>query len=160
VIKRTFIVGARDSKLSLIQTQSALDRIHAQTGLVFELRPFSSPGDRDQTTDLRQTPGNFFTQDLDEALIRGDIDCAIHSAKDLPPGGLPPELDWFWLPWREDPRDALVLREGVTTPRIIGISSGRRETWAATRFPSAERRTLRGTIPARMQQLDEGKSFF
>ncbi len=155
--KRTLIVGARDSKLSIIQAQAALDRIHAQTRLTFELRPFSSPGDRDLKTDLRQTPGNFFTQDLDEALARGEIDCAIHSAKDLPPEGLAEGLDWFWLPWREDPRDALVLREGITQPRTIGISSGRRETWAAMHFPTAERRTLRGTIPARMQQLDEGK---
>lgn len=154
---RTFIVGARDSKLSVLQAQTALDRIHEQTGWRFELRPFSSPGDRDQTTDLRQTPGNFFTKDLDDALIAGTIDCAIHSAKDLPPEGLPPELDWFWLPWREDPRDALVLREGVTEPKRIGISSGRRETWAANRFPTAERLTLRGTIPARLQQLDDGK---
>lgn len=155
--KTTLLVGARDSQLSLIQARTALQRIEAQTGLHFELRPFSSPGDRDQTTDLRQTPGNFFTQDLDDALLRGEIDAAIHSAKDLPPEGLPPELDWFWLPWREDPRDALVLREGVTTPKVIGISSGRRETWAAQRFPAAERRTLRGTIPARLQQLDDGK---
>lgn len=155
--KQTLIVGARDSKLSIIQTQAALERIQEQTGLTFDLRPFSSPGDRNQTTDLRQTPGNFFTQDLDEALLRGDIDCAIHSAKDLPPEGLPPTLDWFWLPWREDPRDALVLRDGITSPKIIGISSNRREAWAASHFPTAERHTLRGTIPARMQQLDEGK---
>ena len=155
--KSTLLVGARDSQLSLIQAENALQRIKQQTGLHFELRPFSSPGDRDQTTDLRQSPGNFFTKDLDEALIRGDLDAAIHSAKDLPPEGLPPELDWFWLPWREDPRDALVVREGVTEPKVIGISSGRRETWAAERFPKAERRTLRGTIPARLQQLDEGK---
>ena len=155
--KTTLLVGARDSQLSLIQARTALQRIEAQTGLHFELRPFSSPGDRDQTTDLRQTPGNFFTQDLDDALLRGEIDAAIHSAKDLPPEGLPPELDWFWLPWREDPRDALVLREGITTPKVIGISSGRREAWAAQRFPTAERRTLRGTIPARLQQLDDGK---
>ncbi len=155
--KRPLIVGARDSKLSLLQAQTALDRIAAQTGITSELRPFSSPGDRDQTTDLRQTPGNFFTQDLDEALLAGTIDCAIHSAKDLPPEGLPATLDWFWLPWREDPRDALVLREGVTEPQRIGISSGRRETWAATHFPKAERLTLRGAIPARLQQLDDGK---
>lgn len=149
-------VGARDSKLSILQAQTALDRIHQQTGLDFILCPFSSPGDRDQSTDLRQTPGNFFTADLDNALLAGEIDCAIHSAKDLPPEGLPEGLDWFWLPWREDPRDALVLREGVTCPKSIGISSGRRETWAAHRFPKAERRTLRGTIPSRLAQLDAG----
>ena len=155
--KQTLIVGARDSKLSLLQAETALKQIQSQTGLHFVLRAFSSPGDRDQTTDLRQSPGNFFTKDLDDALLSGEIDLAIHSAKDLPPEGLPPALDWFWLPWREDPRDALVMRRGIISPKRIGISSGRRETWAAKRFPKAERVTLRGAIPARLQQLDEGK---
>ena len=149
-------VGARDSTLSLLQATTALERIREQTQLTFELCPFSSPGDRDQITDLRQTPSDFFTKDLDDALINRTIDCAIHSAKDLPPEGLRSELDWFWLPWREDPRDALIIRDGVTAPKRIGISSHRREAWAAKRFPNAERATLRGTIPARLKQLDAG----
>ncbi len=153
---KTFRVGARDSLLSRLQTESALAHLHRETGADFTLRLFSSPGDRDQKTDLQSSPGDFFTRDLDEALLSGEIDLALHSAKDLPPEGLPEGLDWFWLPWREDARDCLVLREGVEEPRVLGVSSGRRETWAAKAFPGAERRSLRGAIPARLAQLDEG----
>ena len=148
--------GARDSLLSRLQTEGALARLRADTGLDFVLRLFSSPGDRDRKTDLRQTPGDFFTRDLDDALRNGDIDLALHSAKDLPtPEAFPEDLDWFWLPWREDPRDALVVRADAT-PRRIGVSSARRDAWAARTFPEAERLTLRGAIPDRLAQLDRG----
>lgn len=147
-------VGARGSRLSLLQAEGALARLRERTGCAFALRAFSSPGDRDQTTDLRASPGDFFTRDLDDALLRGEIDCAVHSAKDLPPEGPPEGVDWFWLPWREDPRDCLVAR--VPEPRRIGVSSGRRDAWAARRFPEAERVTLRGGIPERLAKLDAG----
>lgn len=147
--------GTRDSALSLLQTEDALARLRAETGLDFEAIPFSSPGDRDQATDLRASPGDFFTRDLDEALLAGRIDCALHSAKDLPPGGLPEGLDWFWLPWREDPRDCLV--GDAAHPRRVGVSSGRRDAWCARRFPGAERLTLRGAIPERLAKLDRGE---
>ena len=153
--KVTLRVGARDSQLSILQAQGALDRLAAATGLAFTLLPFSSPGDRDQKTDLQKSPGDFFTRDLDEALLRGDIDCAIHSAKDLPPEGTPEGIDWFWLPWREDPRDCLVAR--TDAPKIIGVSSGRREAWTRAHFPEATLKPLRGAIPARLAKLDAGE---
>lgn len=144
-------VGARDSKLSLIQAEGALQKLAERFGVAYELVPFSSPGDRDQATDLRQSPGDFFTRDLDEAVLKGTLDCAIHSAKDLP-AEMPAGLDWFWLPWREDPRDCLVSR--VAEPKRIGVSSERRATWAKAHFPEAELLTLRGAIPARLAKLD------
>lgn len=152
-------IGARDSLLSRLQAASALARLQTETGLTFELVPLSSPGDRDQTTDLRQSPGDFFTRDLDDALLAGSLDGALHSAKDLPPEGLRPGLDYFWLPWREDPRDCLVCRAGVdlSAPGLrIGVSSARREAWARGRFPGARLLTLRGAIPRRLEQLDQG----
>lgn len=155
VADAVFRVGARGSRLSLLQAEGALARLRECTGCAFELRAFSSPGDRDRVTDLRVSPGDFFTRDLDEALLRGEIDCAVHSAKDLPPEGLPEGLDWFWLPWREDPRDCLVTR--VAEPRRIGVSSARRDAWAARRFPAAERATLRGGVPERLAKLDAGE---
>ena len=150
----SFRVGARGSRLSLLQAKDALTRLQECTGYAFALRAFSSPGDRDQATDLRVSPSDFFTRDLDEALLRGEIDCAVHSAKDLPPKGPPEGVDWFWLPWREDPRDCLVAR--MPEPKRIGVSSGRRDAWAAQRFPKAERVTLRGGIPERLAKLDAG----
>ncbi len=147
-------VGARDSELSLLQAREALAKLHAETGCTFELSPFSSPGDRDQLSDLRTSPGDFFTRDLDLAILNHTIDCAIHSAKDLPPEGLPDGLDWFWLPWHEDPRDCLVAR--TEDPQRIGVSSGRRDQWAQEHLPKATRLPLRGAIPARLAKLDAG----
>lgn len=133
----------------------ALVRMTQVSGCTFELVPFSSPGDRDQKTDLRFSSGDFFTRDLDEALLKGEIDCAIHSAKDLPPEGCREGIDWFWLPWREDSRDCLVTR--CENPKRIGVSSERRIAWVKTRFPNAECIPLRGTIPVRMAKLDAGE---
>jgi uroporphyrinogen III methyltransferase/synthase len=110
--------------------------------------------------DLRAAPADFFTRDLDEAVLRGSIDTALHSAKDLP-DPLPAGLDWFWLPWAEDPRDCLVLAPGrpmtglPLQPRI-GVSSVRRETYCRQRFPTAVLAPVRGTIEERLRQLERG----
>lgn len=118
----------------------------------------SSPGDRDKTTDLRLTPGDFFTRDLDDAVRSGQIDCALHSAKDLPEP-LPAGLDLVYLPWFEDPRDVLILPPRQTTvppsPRI-GVSSARREEYCKKRWPDAIIKSIRGNIEQRIEQLDNG----
>ncbi len=157
-------VGARDSQLSLLQAKHAIAHLQKWFGdaLSFSLIPFSSPGDRNLALDLRESPEDFFTRDLDEALRQGEIDCAIHSAKDLPQtlqqleGDAADEtaLDWVWLPWREDPRDCLIST--CPHPKTIGISSTRRADWAARIFPNARQTTLRGTIPERLRRLDAG----
>ena len=81
----TFKVGTRSSKLAISQCETSLDKIKTLIdGISFELITFDTTGDNDQNLDLRQSPENFFTQQIDEALNDGFIDCAIHSAKDLP----------------------------------------------------------------------------
>ena len=109
-----FKVGTRTSKLARLQTRGALDHlVRWLSALRFEEVFLQTPGDRDLRTDLRVSPAEFFTRDLDEAILRGELDCAVHSAKDMP-DPVPDGLDWCWLPWREDPRDVLVLRLGLT----------------------------------------------
>ena len=120
----------------------------------------STPGDRDRVTDLRASPPDFFTRDLDAAVRGGDVDCAIHSAKDLP-DPMPPDLDWCWLPWAEDPRDAIVMAGGKTlaglpADPVVGISSERRATYCRARFPQAVLKPIRGNIAERLAQLDTG----
>jgi uroporphyrinogen III methyltransferase/synthase len=145
----------------LVQSADALGRIGSWLpGVAFELVPCSSPGDRDRQTDLRASPADFFTRDLDEALLAGRLDLAIHSAKDLPEP-MPDGVDWCWLPWREDPRDALILAPGrrvedLPSAPVIGVSSERRETWCRKRFPDAVLRPVRGNIADRLAQLDAG----
>ncbi|MFA4943909.1 MAG: uroporphyrinogen-III synthase [Lentisphaeria bacterium] len=153
-----FRAGTRGSNLARRQTRAALARLAAPLpGLSFETVVLTTPGDRDRATDLRTSPADFFSRDLDEAISRGDLDCALHSAKDLP-DPLPAGLDCFWLPWREDPRDALVLPADATAlpkgPCRIGVSSHRREEYCRQRFPAAELAPIRGNIEERLAQLD------
>jgi uroporphyrinogen III methyltransferase/synthase len=153
--------GTRSSQLARIQTRAALNKLQeCFPECVFEDVAVSSPGDRDQATDLRQSPPDFFTQDLDRLVLRGDLDCAIHSAKDIP-DPVAEGLDWVWLPWREDPRDVLILPRGQTLAGMppdgnIGVSSERREAYCRARFPRARQSPIRGTIEERIRQLDQG----
>ena len=158
---KLFKAGTRGSRLARVQTQDALDKLCALfPGLVFEKAVIETPGDRDRVSDLRASPGDFFTRDLDEAVREGRIDLAVHSAKDLP-DPVPADLDWFWLPWREDPRDAWILPRGKTLvdlppSPVVGMSSERREAYCRIRFPRAVLKPIRGTIPSRLEQLDAG----
>ncbi len=153
--------GCRNSSLSRIQTESTIDEFRRfMPSVTWEIIPFSSPGDRDRKLDLRESPDDFFTRDLDDAVHSGEIDCAVHSAKDFSPKD-EASNDWFWLPWREDPTDALVMRyqeqtETLGKGGVIGISSERRHTWSNTHFPNATLNPIRGNIDSRLRQLDEG----
>jgi uroporphyrinogen III methyltransferase/synthase len=127
----------------------------------FEEVGVSSPGDRDLVTDLRASPPDFFTRDLDDRVRSGEITMAIHSAKDLP-DPMPEGIDWFWLPWREDPRDGLMRPPGLGMDTLpanarIGVSSGRREEYCRRRFPDARLLNIRGNIEERIRQLDDGQ---
>ena len=153
--------GTRPSSLALTQTRAALDRIEGLLdGIAFEMVPISSVGDTDRTTDLRESPADFFTRELDEALLRGEIDLAVHSAKDLP-DPMPSNIDAFWLPWREEPRDVLILSKGrpvsdLPGHPVIGVSSDRREAYCTRRFPNGIQKNIRGNIEERIAQVDDG----
>ena len=147
-------VGTRSSALARLQTQAVLDRLQAiLPAVVFETLHVYAPGDVDLQTDLRQSPPDFFTQPLDTGLLEGEIDLAVHSAKDLP-DPVPEGLDWFWMPDAGDRRDVLI---GSLEPKVIGVSSERRAAYAEVRFPGAVCRSVRGTIEERLRQLDEGR---
>jgi uroporphyrinogen III methyltransferase/synthase len=110
--------------------------------------------------DLRQSPADFFTKDLDDQVLAGILDCAVHSAKDVP-DPVSDGLDWVWLPWTEDARDVLIRPKGLTVESMpangrIGVSSERREAYCHTRFPGARQSPIRGTIEERLRQLDRG----
>jgi uroporphyrinogen III methyltransferase / synthase len=160
-IRKTYNVGTRPSSLALTQCRGALDRIEGMLdGISFEMVPITSVGDIDRTTDLRESPADFFTRELDAALLRGEIDLAVHSAKDLPVP-MPGTIDWFWLPWREEPRDVLVLSKGrkisdLPDNPVIGVSSERREEYCTRRFPNGIQKNVRGNIEERIEQVDHG----
>ncbi len=153
-MKRQIQIGTRSSQLALLQAESVREFFSEKLPeSKWELALLSSPGDRDKAAALVSSPTDFFTRDLDEALLAGKIDCAVHSAKDLP-NPLPEGIDFFWLPNPVDSRDVLV---GSLEPNVIGVSSERRIAYAKEHFPNAECKPLRGTIEERLAQLDAGE---
>lgn len=156
------IVIARASRLARVQTEEALRALRPllPPRTTVELRHAETPGDRDLQTPLTDptVPDDFFTRDIDEALLRGEADLAVHSAKDLPQRPTPGLAVAALLPAR-DIRDALVVRAGLATDKlsIIGTSSPRREAEIRRIYPNAVLRPLRGTIEQRLRQLDAGE---
>ena len=158
--------GARGSRLSIAQAAAGLRSMASSVeGFNAKLIAFDTPGDRDLSTPIESASPDFFTRDLDEAVRDGRIDCAIHSAKDMPEP-VADDLDWFWLPGREDPRDCWVVRkedEGIFGKSSrhrairIGVSSERRSGYARKCFPKAKLLPIRGAIDSRLAQLAEGR---
>ena len=152
--------GARGSRLSVAQAEGGIAFLAARVkDFKAKLVTFETPGDRDLSTPIEKSAPDFFTRDLDEAVRDDRIDFALHSAKDLPPQ-MADDLDWFWLPNREDPRDCWVmrtdLRPDMRTIRI-GVSSARRATYAKSVYPQAKLLPIRGAVDARLQQVAEGR---
>ncbi|HLB53365.1 MAG TPA: hydroxymethylbilane synthase [Chlamydiales bacterium] len=153
------VVGARSSPLSRAQVAEVFQEIIAHhPSLEFFPHWTSSPGDRDRITSLRllgQT--DFFTKDLDELLLRGDIRIAIHSAKDLPQPLLD-ELAIVAMTKGVDPRDSLVFSsKGFKKGGIVGVSSVRREEELKKIDPTLRFVDLRGTIEERLSLLKRGE---
>ena len=158
--------GARGSRLSIAQATNGLRFVASSVkGFKADLIAFETPGDRDLSTPIERSAPDFFTRDLDEAVRDGRIDFAIHSAKDLPEP-IADDLDWFWLPEREDPRDCWVVRktdEGIFGKAVrrcairIGVSSERRSGYARRCLPKAKLLPIRGAIDSRLAQLAEGR---
>ena len=155
-----FRCGARGSRLSIVQAEGGIDFLASCIkGFKAKLVTFQTPGDRDLSTPIEKSAPDFFTRDLDEAVLAGGIDFALHSAKDLP-ARLADGLDWFWLPNREDPRDGWVMRAGVgggASPRRIGVSSARRTAYAQKIYPRAKLLPIRGAVDSRIAQIAEGR---
>lgn len=162
--KARFTVGARPSRLSMAQTEGTVKLLaQAFPGTSYRVVAVETPGDRDLTTPIEASAPDFFTRDLDDAVRSGRIDFAVHSAKDLPED-MPSGLDWFWLPVREDPRDAWVTRAGEASalssrrsPLRIGVSGERRATFARNSFPRARILPIRGAVDSRIRQILDGR---
>lgn len=155
------IVGSRESRLAVVQSMSLIDHLRAVAGRVtVELSTMKTTGDRilDRTLDKVGGKG-LFVKELDAALLEGRVDLAVHCVKDLPmdlAGG----TVILGYSRREDPRDALVLPEGVTVLKrgaIIGTSSLRRALQLKALFPECEIRPVRGNLQTRLQKLDRGE---
>ena len=147
-------VGSRGSRLALTQAERAADALR-RPGVEIALVPITTAGDRDRTRPFGEIGSRgVFVKELEEALLAGRIDLAVHSAKDmtstdtdgLAVGAYPP---------REDPRDALCGASEVRAGMRIGTASARRRAQLLTLEPSLSVEPLRGNIDTRLRKRGE-----
>jgi hydroxymethylbilane synthase len=141
-------LGTRGSALALAQAQLVADRLPSA-----RIVPITTSGDRGSRDDKSR-----FVKEIEEALLAGEVDLAVHSAKDVP-GELPEGLSIVGVPERADPLDALCgagsldsLGEGAS----VGTASVRRRAQLLALRPDLEVRDLRGNVDTRLRRLAEG----
>jgi hydroxymethylbilane synthase len=152
------IIGSRGSKLALWQANHIKDRL-AELGYECRIEVITTTGDRFQHGPLKEV-GNkgLFTKEIEEALLEGRIDVAVHSLKDMPTA-LPAGLQITATPKREDPRDALIgsrladLKHGAK----VGTGSLRRIAQLYAYRADLVPEPMRGNVDTRLRKLDEGQ---
>lgn len=166
VATRIVRIGSRKSQLALVQThwvQAELSR--AFPDITFEVTTMETQGDKILDVALSKIGDKgLFTQELETDMLKGDIDFAVHSLKDLPTT-LPAGLQLGCVTEREDPADAMVVHEKHkdkqldTLPpgSVIGTSSLRRLAQLRHRFPHFQFKDIRGNVNTRLRKLDEGE---
>ena len=168
-MREHFIIGSRGSKLALWQSEwvkARLTELRPETEVRIEI--IKTSGDVMLNVPLAVIGGKgVFTKELEEALLAGEIDLAVHSLKDLPTT-LPDNLSITAITEREDARDALILREGVASgasqnyslrdllpSAVVGTSSLRRQAQLKHLRPDVVIRDLRGNVDTRLRKLEE-----
>ena len=161
-------IGSRGSPLALVQAREVQGRLAEACGLGLErieIKVIRTTGDAIQDRPLAEAGGKgLFTKEIEEALLAGAIDLAVHSSKDMPtvlPQGL--ELSAF-LP-REDPRDAFIARAGHPSAKslrelpsgaVVGTASLRRQALVKHLRPDLKIMPLRGNVETRLRKLEAG----
>jgi hydroxymethylbilane synthase len=152
------VIGSRGSKLALWQAEHVYNCLKP-FGVEARIEIIKTSGDQIQDVPLAQVGGKaLFTKEIDEALLNGAIDLAVHSMKDVPTE-LPAGLTIAAIPEREEPRDALIgcsladLQDGAR----VGTSSLRRQAQLLAYRQGLEIQVLRGNVDTRLRKLDEGQ---
>ncbi len=154
-------IGSRSSALALVQVDEVLGLLRNK-GQAFDAKliKFATAGDKDKTTSLTANPGdNFFTDTLDAALLKGEIDFAIHSAKDLPKC-LPQGLSILALTQGLNDKDAWVGQchwKDLPKGAKVGTSSVLRQSQVLQLRPDVQIVDIRGTIGERIELIKQGK---
>lgn len=156
-------LGTRGSPLALWQTRWVAEALEAQhPGVRTELVIIRTAGDRNRRDPLAQLGGKgLFVTDLEDALLRGEIDVAVHSMKDMPTE-LPPGLHFGAVPQRAEVRDAFVGRDGRTLTECteswrIGTGSLRRQAQLLARYRTLRMQDLRGNVDTRLRKVQQGE---
>ena len=159
--RSALIIGTRGSQLALWQAewvQRQLKQIAPDLSVV--LKRIQTSGDKIQDVPLAKVGGKgLFVKEIEEALLRKDIDLAVHSMKDLP-AVLPSGLHIICVPEREDPRDALLAGDKKKLDALplgarVGTSSLRRQAQLLHVRPDLQIKMLRGNVDTRLRKLQE-----
>jgi len=163
-MRQAFKVGTRGSPLALAQAREVADRLRAlRPEIILETVAIRTHGDEGLRTHTGASLDGkrAFTKRIEDALLEGRIDCAVHSLKDLPTS--PVEgLTIAAIPPRADPRDALVTKDGRTSDDLpadarVGTSSLRRRAQLLARWPRLQVGDLRGNLETRLRRLGRGE---
>lgn len=162
---KKLIIGSRGSELALWQANFVKTELE-ERGISVEIKIIKTQGDKEQELSFEKMQGfGFFTKEIEEALLKKEIDIAVHSHKDLPTAKIE-GLCIAAVSKREDPSELLIsnplsidakkklsLKEGA----IVGTSSARRKSQLLSFREDLETRDLRGNVPTRIRKLREGQ---
>ena len=161
--RTTLVLGTRASKLALQQSEWFQAQIQAiAPDITVTLTRIQTSGDKIVDVPLAKIGGKgLFVKEIEEALLSGDIDFAVHSMKDVPTQ-LPDGLEILCVPPREDSRDALISRTGCRFQEFpvgvrVGSSSLRRQSQFLHARPDLRIEMLRGNLDTRLKKLKEGQ---
>lgn len=160
--KKTVKVGTRGSMLALAQTELVIKALKERFSQIdFQMITMSTRGDRDTSRALLEFGGKaVFVEEFEEAILKGDIDIAVHSAKDMPMEIMEGLTISGTLP-RACPQDVLIYKSGRSFDRndsfVVGTSSLRRQYQIRDMYPNAECKNLRGNVGTRIQKLEDGE---
>jgi hydroxymethylbilane synthase len=155
-------IGTRKSKLALWQANYIAERIRKELGYEVELIKIVTKGDKILDVPLAKVGGKgLFVKEIEEAMLRNEIDIAVHSLKDVPTY-FPEGLDLVAITEREDPRDAFLSVEynsiyEMKKGEILGTSSLRRKSQVIQLKPELDIKDLRGNVDTRIRKMEEGQ---
>ncbi len=157
-MREKLTIGSRGSHLALWQARYVGEQL-ARLGVESRIEIIKTTGDHLQTASLMQAGGKgLFTKEIEDALLNGAIDLAVHSLKDLPTEN-PAGLCIAAIPEREDPRDALAGKPLSELPEgaRVGTSSGRRAAQLLRLRPDLLAEPIRGNVDTRLRKMKEGQ---
>lgn len=154
-----FVVATRKSPLAMAQTAMAVALLEERFGsAAFRIEKMVTTGDKRRQWSLQEKGGKgLFTKELEDALLEGRADLAVHSSKDLP-SQMPDGLCLAGFLPREEAHDVLILREGVERPGSIASGSPRRRMQMRYLYPEAEYMEIRGNVDTRLKKIADGQA--
>lgn len=162
-MKKTIRIGTRGSKLALWQAHFTKEKLE-KIGVEVEINIIKTKGDKIQHLGFDKIEGKgFFTKEIEDALLSGKVDLAVHSMKDLPTES-PKGLAVTAVSYRENPADWMLIRKEcvenivmkVKKGGIVGTSSARRKAQVRHFRPDVTLKDIRGNVPTRIEKLRKG----